>query len=102
MKFGFSHVICRFVNIDGVGQAFDFGATDRSQMRLRIWFNDTAVLQAGNQPPPISRINKVGTQLGQMLHCSPVLEMPQMLMACMLMSETALMSMARCTQFSNI
>ena len=48
-----------FLSIQGVGQAYDFGESSASNWNLKIWYNDSAILRAGQQPPPMARVNKV-------------------------------------------
>lgn len=48
----------QYLDIEGLSQAWDFGATSRDRLSLRMWFNDSNVLSGGQSPPPYLRVNK--------------------------------------------
>ena len=56
-----------FLSIQGVGQAYDFGESSASNWNLKIWYNDSAILRAGQQPPPMARVNKVAFTLNALV-----------------------------------
>lgn len=57
-----------YLNIEGISQAWDFGSSSPDRMNLRMWYNDSNVLQAGQAPPPFLRVSKASIRPG-LLSC---------------------------------